>query len=345
MKKLISLFVIAALIAASFAVHAVPAGAKAPVTADDAAHLEGYVVGDGANTTGAKWVSFSPDSPEDAEILTFHLTTYGAAYYDGTVYGYVYGYEEDGTFHDEFYTIDLSTRVPTYYEDSHSGEIVFGMAYDYSEDVMYALVNDEAPRLCTVDLGTGALTEVTDIQLGSYLGIYGLAVDLEGNMYVISLSAMGSKLLSVDKTNGSLTQLAATSRPAYYAQCITYDAATNRIYWAEVDGPNSADNGLYSFDLSDNYAFAYHGQIGTNFELMAMYSTAKIGDEPVFTPGDVNSDGTVDMEDALITLRAAMGLVTLDENGSLAADVNGDGEVALEDALIILRVSMGLIDL
>ena len=342
MKKLLSIVLAAVMLLSALAVSAKPADERASFLPDDAAHLEGYIVGDGAGETGAKWVGFSPDNPGETEIYTFHLTTYGAAYYNGTVYGYVYGYEEDGTFHDEFYTIDLATRIPTYYEDAHSGELVYGMAYDYSTNTMYALLNDEAPWIGTVDLATGAIARVTDINLGSYLGVYGLAIDLDGNMYVMSLSAIGGKLLKVSKTNGSLTLCASTSRPCFYAQCITYDPATNRIYWAEVDGPNTYTNGLYSFDLDNNYAFNYHGVIGTNYELMAMYSTAKPEASSV-TAGDINGDGTVDMQDALLALRIAMGVFTPDEDQTAAADVNGDGSVGVDDALVILRYAMGLI--
>ncbi len=343
MKKTISLLIAAILLMTAFAVSAKPAE-KATVFPESETHLEGYVVGDGAEQTGAKWVGFSPDDPENAEIYTFHLTTYGAAFYNGVVYGYVYGYEEDGTFHDEFYTIDIETRIPNYHEGSHSGEIVYGMAYDYTENVMYALVNDDAPRLATVDLETGALTDVCSIQLGSYLGVYGLAIDLEGNMYCMTLSAISGRLVKVNKQTGALTELVASGMPCYYAQCITYDAATNKIYWAEVDGPNTSTNGLYSFDIANNYALNYHGVIGTNYELMAMYSTAKPSTEPpAVTPGDVNLDGVIGLDDALLALRHAMSISMLEGDGLLAADFNGDGSVSMDDALMILRKAMDLI--
>lgn len=70
---------------------------------------------------------------------------------------------------------------------------------------------------------------------------------------------------------------------------------------------------------------------------------AEEGPQPVI-PGDVNGDGTVDVADALLCLRCAMGLVTLDENALAAADVNGDGNVDAADALMILRRAMGLIE-
>ena len=341
MKKTISILVAAVMLFSTLAVFAAPSAKNGSVFPEDAgAPLEGYIVGDGAGSAGTEWVSFNSENPEEVEILSSHLTTYGAACYQGTVYGYVWGYDSLGVLHDEFYSIDLNTRVPVYYEDTHSGVIVYGMAYDYSENVMYALCDDEAPYLASVDLLTGALTRVLTIQLGSVLGVYGLAIDMEGNIYCITLSAISSRLVKVNRQNGSLTELANSGKPAYYAQCITYDPSTNRIYWAEVDGPNTATNGLYSFDLSNNYAFAYHGIIGTNFELMAMYSTAKVSAAGL--TGDANGDGEVNLQDALVVLRAALGLIELGPAAETVSDVNGDGAITIDDALLILRFALGL---
>ncbi len=64
--------------------------------------------------------------------------------------------------------------------------------------------------------------------------------------------------------------------------------------------------------------------------------------ETVWALGDVNMDGSVTVEDALLVLRGAMSLVSLGEAEPLA-DCDGDGEVTPADALLILRTAMGLI--
>ncbi len=56
--------------------------------------------------------------------------------------------------------------------------------------------------------------------------------------------------------------------------------------------------------------------------------------------GDVNGDNLITMEDALLVMRAALGLVELEDPAS--ADVNGDGGITLVDALLILRYAMGI---
>ena len=61
------------------------------------------------------------------------------------------------------------------------------------------------------------------------------------------------------------------------------------------------------------------------------------------TPGDVDGDGAVTVADALLTLRAAMGIVELTDAQLHAADIDGSGAANLTDALVILRAAMGLI--
>ena len=57
-------------------------------------------------------------------------------------------------------------------------------------------------------------------------------------------------------------------------------------------------------------------------------------------PGDVDGDGVLTVSDALFIMRAAMGVITLDNDA--VADVNGNGTVEVSDAMIVLRAAMGL---
>ena len=59
--------------------------------------------------------------------------------------------------------------------------------------------------------------------------------------------------------------------------------------------------------------------------------------------GDANGDGSVDVQDALMALRAGMSMISLSPDAAAACDVNGDGSVTVGDALQILRKAMGLI--
>ena len=58
--------------------------------------------------------------------------------------------------------------------------------------------------------------------------------------------------------------------------------------------------------------------------------------EPI--PGDVNNDGILTSDDALLILRHTLGLTELDESVLALADINGDGDVDISDALLTLRM-------
>lgn len=60
----------------------------------------------------------------------------------------------------------------------------------------------------------------------------------------------------------------------------------------------------------------------------------------VYKLGDVNMDGTVNLTDAQITLKAALKIEELDRVANLAADVDKNGKVELADAQKILRVAL-----
>ena len=63
--------------------------------------------------------------------------------------------------------------------------------------------------------------------------------------------------------------------------------------------------------------------------------------EPV-NDGDVNRDGYVDIQDAILVLRHAMSISELTAEQQLIADVNGDGFVNTSDAVMIERIAMGI---
>lgn len=58
--------------------------------------------------------------------------------------------------------------------------------------------------------------------------------------------------------------------------------------------------------------------------------------------GDVDGNGTVDVNDARTVLRAAVGLEKLSPDAEKRADTDGDGKVTVNDARNILRTATGL---
>ena len=58
--------------------------------------------------------------------------------------------------------------------------------------------------------------------------------------------------------------------------------------------------------------------------------------------GDMSGDGVIDSEDALLMLRAAIGLDLVEPRFVVIGDVDGDGVITSADALFTLRFSLGL---
>lgn len=59
-------------------------------------------------------------------------------------------------------------------------------------------------------------------------------------------------------------------------------------------------------------------------------------------PGDADGNGSLNIADAVLALRYAMGLIGEDAIDLLNADINSDGSVNISDAIEILRATMGL---
>lgn len=59
--------------------------------------------------------------------------------------------------------------------------------------------------------------------------------------------------------------------------------------------------------------------------------------------GDINEDGKINMKDARIALKAAVGSETLNEEQQKLGDVDNDGKVGMKDARLILKYAVGSI--
>lgn len=93
-----------------------------------------------------------------------------------------------------------------------------------------------------------------------------------------------------------------------------------------------ADNEAHTFDKGVCYTCGY--KQGADAP-----DVPDTPDLPVITPGDANSDGKVDIMDALLVLQHSVGWsVTIDTD---AADVNDSGAADIMDALLILQHSVG----
>ena len=101
----------------------------------------------------------------------------------------------------------------------------------------------------------------------------------------------------------------------------------------------AAQNGSVSFTaypsaLTKGTYYVYLVGGGTAF---ADSQVASFEYDQKYTLGDVNDDGAIDSEDALMALQIFTKIITPTETQRLAADVNRDTTIDSEDALLILR--------
>lgn len=73
------------------------------------------------------------------------------------------------------------------------------------------------------------------------------------------------------------------------------------------------------------------------------FDTDNIQPEPTIIYGDIDDDGIVGSNDALLALRYTLNIIALTPDQIVRADVNRDGKVDANDALMIMRMALGMI--
>lgn len=254
----------------------------------------------------------------------------------------VYAYSSDCS----FYAIDAET-----FEAALIGEVDWDarpemdMAYDHTTDTVYGVYMkqfgdtgwDYTTWLCTVDLSDGSITDV-----GSCTGsnevlfdterVAAITIDRNGNLYMIGTEG---GFYSVDKANGETSLIADYGIPAPAVQSMACDFETNTIFWSQA---SFEGNSLYAIDIET----AEIMNLGPIFEGGQFFGLFFKNEEtPSLPSGDVNGNGAVEVSDAVLALRNAIGLLELTPDQIERADMNNDGVVQVADAVSILRLAIG----
>lgn len=104
-------------------------------------------------------------------------------------------------------------------------------------------------------------------------------------------------------------------------------------------------NHVVNWDGDNVIAMHVYQSVGdAGFSIWRPKVTPVVPPAPAVTYGDLNGDGNVTTGDAILALRAGVGLLTLSPDQQTAGDVNGDGKVNVQDAILILRFAVRLID-
>ena len=151
----------------------------------------------------------------------------------------IYGYDGNYT----FYAWDLqSGEVQTIGSAGNTVQIT-DLAYDYSSGILYAVgvdTNTYNGAVYQVDVRTGKL--VNAAQSSQYLPYFGLAIDLEGNLYVLDVSSNLYKVVieeTMDWMTGETMRFAVEEfilstgfGDLNYTQSMCYDHNNDQIIWA-----------------------------------------------------------------------------------------------------------------
>lgn len=331
-----------------------------------------YSEGPGWYHEPCTWSTFDASNPEESLFefgvqndSTGAMTAIGAAeYVDGYVYGFTgYGAYPEELFKMSFEDLDNGVIDPEYYGFNPDSDkyLVLDMAYDYSTETMYYLAADlytMGTVLFTVDLETGESSFVGELSsndpvigIGSSALCYSLAISTDGIGYVM-LAGYGATyygdgaLCEIDLDTAELIRtIGVTGDDCFQQQSMTYDHNTGVIYWAQWDSPYEPGNNLRVIDPETGKSETcgvINGDGGCAILGLFIPYDADTPQPPQYEMGDVNMDGSVTADDALLTLRSYMGLHMLSEEQQQLADVNENGEVNADDALIILRMTLEL---
>ena len=200
------------------------------------------------------------------------------------------------------------------------------------------------PNLIIFNCSYNALSSV-DVSANTSLTVLGVSgtgitsLDISHNTQLCDLYCKDNPLTELDLSHNSqlyLNHIGVTGSGTIGTELIA-TGHTNCVYAVPEEGAEFL--GWYNQNgtlLSTEAAYTFYS--GTPTTLIAHFTEAFSG-----LLGDVDFDGDVDITDALLTMRYAMGIITFTPEQLAVADMDGNGSVNITDALLIMRTAMGLI--
>lgn len=190
-------------------------------------------------------------------------------------------------------------------------------------------------------------------------------LDISGCTILKQLYCRMNALTELDiSSNTELVSLDCTENPLVYILLPYSPLFPMQVLRAEGRGYVSFYYNRYTDGDYEHYEFTTYAYPGTGAEFLGWYDDAGtlVSEAEEFTvtgsytelvarfeggmlPGDADGSGEVDIGDALLMLRAGMGLIEATPEQADACDTDGDGQITIADALLIMRSAMGLITL
>ncbi len=326
-----------------------------------------YSEGGGYYRKPCTWVNFNDVDPETS-VFDFGgqfgddgrgVAVAAAEYVDGYIYGFTgYGTRPEEFFKMSFEDFEYAVIEPEYYGVGFDNYMVLDMAYNYSNETMYYTavdLNSYETILATVDLVTGESRMIGTITnadpIASFAAYFSIAISTDGTANALRIGSGAvnygeAMLCELDLDTAEIIRnIGLTGAPAFQQQSMTYDHNTGVIYWAQWDSPYAPGNLLRVIDPATGESTpcgVINGDGGCEILGMFIPYDGEAPQPPQYELGDVNMDGTITVEDSLLTFRSAMNLFALTEEQQQLADINQNGIVNSDDALVILRLALGL---
>ncbi len=154
----------------------------------------------------------------------------------------------------------------------------------------------------------------------------------------------------------SFSQAPPTPPPvAYFSSVSEAAAGTGVSFDASFSSGTFGQITSYKWDFGDKsdgegkvvtHSYSSAGEYEVTLKITSsLGTTATFGKQVTVEQtvrGDVNKDGGIDSNDAVLTLRIAIGLIAPTDYQKWAADANQDSKIGSDDAVLILRMASGM---
>ena len=227
----------------------------------------------------------------------------------------------------QFYQIDTTnaTMVQVGTSNSQDGHDWSGLAYDVTTGNLYAssTTGNTESAFYTIDISTGAASHIGTTTIAQTVA--DIAFDDSGQMYAYNLS---NSIYLIDKTNGTATLLGNTGHNAAGPwHGLDYSFHNNTMYMSTYNSI-TWEKTIRSVNLVTGVTTS----VGNINHLTGGFAITHPEADQI--PGDLNSDGDVNILDIVELVDIILGLSQYNSVG----DLNSDGLINVIDVVLVIEI-------